>query len=100
MPVAHVGNENRSDEEVEFIKSLIVELTSDGYSWIDRNTQSHALTLNDILVVAPYNAQVQALKNALPISAKVGTVDKFQGQEAPIVIYSMTSSSAGARHKD
>ena len=51
------------------------------------------VTIEDILVVAPFNVQVQALKDALPDSARVGTVDKFQGQEAPIVIYSMTSSS-------
>lgn len=48
----------------------------------------------DILVVAPFNAQVQALREKLPAGARVGTVDKFQGQEAPIVIYSMTSSTA------
>ena len=49
--------------------------------------------MSDILVVAPYNAQVAAIEQALP-GARVGTVDKFQGQEAPIVIYSMASSSA------
>ena len=49
---------------------------------------------DDVLIVAPYNAQVARLKDALPAGARVGTVDKFQGQEAPVVIYSMTSSSA------
>ncbi len=48
----------------------------------------------DILVVAPYNAQVTALSNRLPQGVRVGTVDRFQGQEAPVVVYSMTSSSA------
>jgi uncharacterized protein len=48
----------------------------------------------DILVVAPYNAQVGEIQKRLPDTARVGTVDKFQGQEAPISIYSMTSSSA------
>src|SRR5207237_745350 len=52
------------------------------------------LTLNDILIVAPYNNQVGRLRAALAPGARVGTVDKFQGQEAPVVIYSMTSSSA------
>lgn len=47
----------------------------------------------DVLVVAPYNAQVAALRSALPEGARVGTVDKFQGQEAPIVVYSTASSS-------
>ncbi len=52
------------------------------------------LGLSDILVVAPYKAQVSALAEALPEGTRVGTVDKFQGQQAPVVIYSMTSSSA------
>ena len=51
-----------------------------------------AVTLDNILVIAPYNAQVFELQDRLP-GARVGTVDKFQGQEAPIVIYSMTTSS-------
>jgi hypothetical protein len=49
--------------------------------------------LEDILVVAPYNAQVSALRQKLPPGARIGTVDKFQGQEAPIVVYSMTTST-------
>jgi uncharacterized protein len=48
--------------------------------------------IDDILIVAPYNAQVVAIEEALP-EARVGTVDKFQGQEAPVVIYSMATSS-------
>ena len=51
------------------------------------------MTLEDILVVAPYNAHVAALRRALPDGARVGTVDKFQGQEAPIVLYSMATST-------
>jgi superfamily I DNA and/or RNA helicase len=51
------------------------------------------VTLEHILVVAPYNAQVSALREKLPPDARVGTVDKFQGQEAPIVFYSMTTST-------
>ena len=48
----------------------------------------------DILIVAPYNAQVSALVEALPALAdRIGTVDRFQGQEAPVVVYLMTSSS-------
>jgi superfamily I DNA and/or RNA helicase len=54
----------------------------------------HTLAPKDILVVAPYNAQVTTLRSKLPTGVRVGTVDKFQGTEAPIVIYSMTSSSA------
>ena len=48
---------------------------------------------DDVLIVAPYNAQVDALKNALP-AFRIGTVDRFQGQQAPVVITSMASSSA------
>jgi uncharacterized protein len=64
-----------------------------GRQWTDRNGAVRTLTVIDILVVAPYNAQVSLLANALPFGARVGTVDKFQGQEAPIVIYSMATSS-------
>jgi uncharacterized protein len=63
-------------------------------AWTNKDGESEPLTLTDILVVAPYNAQVLALLKALPNGARIGTVDKFQGQEAPIVIYSMTTSSA------
>ena len=52
------------------------------------------MTLDDVLVVAPYNAHVARLQEALPDGARVGTVDKFQGQEAPVVIFSMATSSA------
>jgi len=61
---------------------------------MDKNGETHALTLEDILIVAPYNAQVSALRQKLPSGARIGTVDKFQGQEAPVVLYSMTTSSA------
>ena len=59
----------------------------------DDEGRESPIRLKDILVVAPYNLQVAALQEALPDGARVGTVDKFQGQEAPVVIYSMTSSS-------
>ena len=47
----------------------------------------------DVMVVAPYNAQVNLLRERLPEAVRVGTVDKFQGQEAKVVLYSMASSS-------
>ena len=50
------------------------------------------MTLDDILIVAPYNAQVRCLRSALP-DARIGTVDKFQGQEAPVVFFSMAAST-------
>ena len=52
-----------------------------------------AITTDDILVVAPYNAHVAQLSQRLPEGARVGTVDKFQGQEAAVVFYTMASSS-------
>src|SRR5262249_32091044 len=64
-----------------------------GATWTNKKGETHTLTLRDILVVAPYNAQVAALIGRLPTGSRVGTVDKFQGQEAPIVFYSMTTST-------
>ena len=91
VPVDHVGNQNRSPEEVDTIAIIVVKLLDTG-EWIDDKKEKGKLTPQDILIVAPYNAQVSALIERLP-GMRVGTVDKFQGQEAPVVIYSMTSSS-------
>ena len=52
------------------------------------------LGLDGILVVAQYNLQVRALRRALPEAVRVGTVDRFQGQEAPVVLISMCASDA------
>ena len=93
VPVRHSGNQNRSDEEVGIIESIANSLTSGKMSRTTADNKSLPLTLNDIVIVAPYNAQVAALSERLP-GFRIGTVDKFQGQEAAIVIYSMTSSSA------
>jgi uncharacterized protein len=93
VSVEHSGNQDKSNEEVDVVESIVNELISSGTEWVDANDQRRALQPSDILIVAPYNAQVSALRERLP-SIKIGTVDKFQGQEAPIVIYSMTSSSA------
>ncbi len=92
MPVEHAGNTNRSDEEVERIESLVGQLLAPDARYVD-DKQDRALGKDDILIVTPYNAQVGALRQRLP-DFRIGTVDKFQGQEAPIVIYSMASSSA------
>jgi superfamily I DNA and/or RNA helicase len=55
-------------------------------------TRLRRLKLDDVLVVAPYNAQVRLLESVLPRGARVGTVDRFQGQEAPVSIVSLTHS--------
>lgn len=91
LPIEHQDCTQSSDEEAELIRALMTSLLEQ--SFIDRHNQQHALTLNDILVVTPYNLQVQKLKSILPEGARIGTVDKFQGQEAPVVIFSMVTSS-------
>lgn len=93
LSVAHGGNQNASIEEVEGIAALVEETLASNATWTDGKGETRALTRDDILIVAPYNAQVFALQERLPESP-IGTVDKFQGQQAPIVIYSMTSSSS------
>jgi uncharacterized protein len=92
VPVPHEGNQNSSPEEVERIAELVAGITAAGVNWTDQANDRHPLRLSDILIIAPYNAQVDALKARLP-EAHIGTVDKFQGQEAPIVICSLTTSS-------
>jgi uncharacterized protein len=87
---AHTGNQSRSKEEAEAIVAIVRELLVGG-QWRDREQRLHALTERNIRIVAPYNAQVAALSEALPaLRERIGTVDRFQGQKAPVVIYSMT----------
>jgi uncharacterized protein len=64
-----------------------------GIEWVDCAGVKRPMTADDVLIVAPYNNQVRLIAAEVP-GARVGTVDKFQGQEAPVVIYSMTSTSA------
>jgi predicted RecB family nuclease len=92
-PVEHWGNQDKSIEEVASVERIVKELTSPDTMWVDANGVLRQLQREDILIVAPYNAQVSALREKLT-DMRIGTVDKFQGQEAPVVIYSMTSSSA------
>jgi uncharacterized protein len=92
LAVPHQGNQNKSVEEVQAIGKLVHELTND-VRWTNDRGENVPVSKNDILIVAPYNAQVAALAEKLP-GCRIGTVDKFQGQEAAIVIYSMTSSSS------
>ena len=73
-------------------RRLVNSIMAGGTSWTDRCGVEEPLTLDDILIITPYNAQVFEIQQRLP-GARVGTVDKFQGQEAPIAIYSMATSS-------
>ena len=93
VPVAHSGNQNESQEEVKRVTELVDALFRMGATWTDKNGKTQPLEPKDILIVAPYNAQVSALADKLPDGVRVGTVDKFQGQEAPIVFYSMATST-------
>src|SRR2546425_418110 len=92
IPLNHQANRDASPEEVEQIAAIVEGLLQLEVKWIDDNGSSRPLRLDDILIVAPYNAQVSDLSARLK-NARVGTVDKFQGQEAPLVIYSLTTSS-------
>src|SRR5262249_13695963 len=88
--VQHDGNIQQCDEEVEYIKAVYNEMC--GRRYTGSNGRTKALDLNDFLFIAPYNAQVRALQAALPNGARVASVDKFQGQEAPVCILSLCSS--------
>src|SRR4029077_14369033 len=92
LPVAHEGNQNTDPEEADQICLLVEEILSSGSVWSDRENVVRTIVLDDILIIAPYNAQVFELQQRIP-GGRIGTVDKFQGQEAPIVIYSITTSS-------
>ena len=92
LPVQHRGNRSSSDEEAERVAELVRGLVSGDSRWTDGNGNDNAITLGDVLIIAPYNAQVFRIQERLP-EARVGTVDKFQGQEAPVVIYSMATST-------
>ena len=82
-PVAHTGNQNSSPEEAEVVRALVGDILASNPTWINREGIEQPLTLADILIIAPYNAQVFELQKRLP-GARIGTVDKFQGQEAPM----------------
>jgi uncharacterized protein len=92
LPVAHDGNQSYSIEEIEQVNGLVDFLTAPGSSWTDRLGITRQLTRGDILCIAPFNDQVNRLKDRLP-DVEIGTVDKFQGQQDAVVIYSMTASS-------
>ena len=90
-PSEHHGNRTSSTEEAQLIADAVGHIL--GREWKNPKGETLQLTLDDILVVAPYNAQVTTLRAALPDGARVGTVDKFQGQESPVVFYSLATST-------
>ena len=97
LPVEHDGDATESIDEANVVAGLVRGLLEAEARWTDRKGVSHAITLEDVVIVAPYNAHVERVGKALADlgypGARVGTVDRFQGQEAPISIYSMATSS-------
>jgi uncharacterized protein len=99
LPVEHRGNTSRSDEEADLVVRLARRLVDAANQWVDVDDAGaptrRPLTWQDVLIVAPYNDQVGAIRERLPEEARdrVGTVDKFQGQQAAVAICSMTTSS-------
>jgi uncharacterized protein len=94
LPVEHDGNRAWSAEEIDAVSALVDRVLAAGSRWVDADGVAHALEGRDVLVVAPYNAHVNRLTDRLsPRGVRVGTVDRFQGQEAPVVIYAMAAST-------
>lgn len=93
VAIDHEGCTQSSMEEAQVIRDLITRLV--GTPWKDSEGQTSDIGLVDILVVAPFNMQVSLLKKVLPAGTRVGTVDKFQGQEAAVAIVSMATSFGG-----
>ncbi len=89
--VEHAGDRVRSEAEAALVRRILDDLTR--ASWRADDGEERRLTLDDVVIVAPYNAQVACLLEALPSGARVGTVDRFQGKEAAVSIFSMATSS-------
>ncbi len=96
--VPHHGRSQTCPEEIEAVRAAIANVL--GARFRGRDGREREIGLNDVLVVAPYNAQVNALRDALPNGVRAGTVDKFQGQEAPVCLVSMTTSSGEELPRD
>jgi predicted RecB family nuclease len=92
LPVEHEGHSQSSPEEADRIAEAVEPLLA-GATYTDSNGVEHQLAPADILVLAPYNAQVRCLLERLPTGVRVGTVDKFQGQQAQVAFFSMATSS-------
>jgi predicted RecB family nuclease len=96
VPVDHDANVQSSEEEAAAVEAIVAGLV--GGTFTDRHGATRPLAVADVLVVSPYNAQVRLLKARLRRrfgdGIRVGTVDKFQGQEAPAVIYSLATSTS------
>lgn len=97
LPVEHDGDATESIEEAQVITTIVHDLMEGGSTWTDHEGTVRPITLRNVVIVAPYNAHVERIARTLAAAgykdARVGTVDKFQGQEAPISIYAMATST-------
>ena len=97
LPVSHAGDATESVEEAEALSAIVDDLLRHEGRWTDQDGSVQPVGLDDIVIVAPYNAHVERIAKVLAEAgypgARVGTVDKVQGQEAPISIYSMATST-------
>jgi uncharacterized protein len=93
----HVDRSTESPEEADIVMAQVIAML--GTLWVNQRGESAALRAEDFMIVAPYNDQVDLIREALDRQpglrgVQVGTVDKFQGREAPVVFFTMTTSSA------
>jgi Superfamily I DNA and RNA helicases and helicase subunits len=97
LPVMHAGDATESIDEAQAIATIVGDLLEASARWTDHEGDEQRITLDDVVIVAPYNAHVERIAKVLAEAgypkARVGTVDKFQGQEAPISIYAMATST-------
>lgn len=92
VPVHHEGNQSSSPEEVAVVRRIVDGLLTGKVAYQQADGKVIPVTATDIKVIAPFNAQVSLLTRGLPPGVQAGTVDKFQGQEAPIILFSMATS--------
>jgi hypothetical protein len=95
VPVEHEGRDGTAPEEVVAVHAVVRRLLRPGARFTDRYGVTRPLRANDVLVIAPFNRHVEALARELGAEVRVGTVDKLQGQEAPVVVYALGVSSQG-----
>jgi len=96
LEALHTNRSTESPEEADIVISQVTAML--GTPWVNQRGEEAPLRAEDFMVVAPYNDQVRLLRGAFDRTPRlrgvqVGTVDKFQGREAPVVFFTMTTSS-------
>jgi hypothetical protein len=92
LEVHHEGCSQSSPEEADAIADACRDLLA-GATVTNADASTRPLLAKDILVVAPYNMAVRCIRDRVPGGVRVGTVDRFQGQQAPVVFYAMSCSA-------